>query len=115
MQDADDKPKNASSRNGQRAADDCVLAADYLRRASEERARSAYDRVMAARDRAQAALDREASEIDELTHVRRRGPGMRQLQHEIDRARRNSEALAVTFIDVDDLKAVNDTEGLVND
>ncbi|MGA2162898.1 MAG: GGDEF domain-containing protein [Solirubrobacteraceae bacterium] len=36
---------------------------------------------------------------------------MKQLQHEIDRARRNSEALAVTFIDVDDLKAVNDSEG----
>lgn len=93
------------------AAADRTRAANDRRRASEERARSASDRVLAARDRAQAALDREASETDELTHVRRRGPGMKQLQHEIDRARRNSEELVVTFIDVDDLKAVNDTEG----
>jgi diguanylate cyclase (GGDEF)-like protein len=100
-----------AARDRQRAADDRTRAATDRRRASEERARSASDRVLAAQDRAQAALDREASETDELTHVRRRGPGMKQLQHEIDRARRNSEELVVTFIDVDDLKAVNDSEG----
>ncbi|HXB64931.1 MAG TPA: GGDEF domain-containing protein [Solirubrobacteraceae bacterium] len=66
---------------------------------------------MAAHDLAQAALYHEASETDELTHVRRRGPGMRQLQREIDRAHRTSEELIVAFIDVDGLKAVNDTEG----
>jgi len=93
------------------AADDRSRAADDRRRASEERARSAHDRALAAQDRAQAALDRAASETDELTHVRRRGPGMRRLQQEIDRARRDSGELVVTFIDVDNLKAVNDTEG----
>ena len=93
------------------AADDRARAADERTRAAEERAQSAQDRTLAARDRAQAAVDREASETDELTHVRRRGAGMAQLQREIDRARRAPEELVVTFIDVDGLKAVNDNEG----
>lgn len=93
------------------AADDRTRAASDRKRASEERTRSAHDRALAAQDRAQAALDRAVSETDELTHVRRRGPGMRRLQQEIDRARRDSGELVVTFIDVNNLKAVNDTEG----
>jgi diguanylate cyclase (GGDEF)-like protein len=94
-----------------RAAGDRVSAAADRNRAAEERQESARDRTLAARDRAQAALEREASEIDELTHVRRRGAGMEQLQKEIDRARRAVESLVVTFVDVDGLKEVNDTEG----
>jgi diguanylate cyclase (GGDEF)-like protein len=93
------------------AADDRARAADERTRAAEERAQSAQDRMLAARDRAQAAVDREASETDELTHVRRRGAGMAQLQREIDRAHRTPEELVVTFIDVDGLKAVNDNDG----
>ena len=94
-----------------RAADDRARAADDRARAAAERAESAHDRTLAARDRAQAAIDREASETDELTHVRRRGAGMKQLQREIDRAHRGPEGLVVTFVDVDGLKRVNDTEG----
>jgi diguanylate cyclase (GGDEF)-like protein len=94
-----------------RAADDRSRAADDRVRAAEERAESARDRTIAARDRAQAAVDREASETDELTKVRRRGAGMKQLQREVDRAHRGSEGLVVTFIDVDGLKRVNDTKG----
>ena len=95
----------------QRAANDRQRAADDRARAAEERAKSARDRSLAANDRAQAALDREASETDELTHVRRRGAGMKQLQREVDRAHRAPEELVVTFIDVDGLKEVNDTKG----
>jgi diguanylate cyclase (GGDEF)-like protein len=94
-----------------RAAADRARAASDRARACEERAQSARDRDLAARDRAQAALDRKASEIDELTHVRRRGAGIKQLQREIDRARRSSERLVVAFVDVDGLKQVNDTKG----
>jgi diguanylate cyclase (GGDEF)-like protein len=92
------------------AADRHRAASDRLR-AAEERARAARDRAIAAQDRAQAALDREASETDDLTRVRRRGPGMKQLQREIDRAHRTAEELMLTFIDVDDLKTVNDSMG----
>ena len=94
-----------------RAAADRARAADDRARAAEERAESAHDRTLAARDRAQAAVDREASETDELTHVRRRGAGMKQLQREVDRAHRAPEGLVVTFVDVDGLKRVNDTQG----
>lgn len=94
-----------------RAADDRARAADDRARAAEERAQSARDRTLAARDRAEAAVDREASETDELTHVRRRGAGMKQLQREVDRAHRAPEDLVVTFVDVDGLKEVNDTRG----
>jgi diguanylate cyclase (GGDEF)-like protein len=100
-----------AARDRQQAAADRVRAANDRNRAAEERAHSAHDRALAAHDLAQAALYHEASETDELTHVRRRGPGMRQLQREIDRAHRTSEELIVAFIDVDGLKAVNDTEG----
>ena len=86
------------------------MAHDRLR-AAQERAEAAHDRKQASSERVQAAKDREASETDELTHVRRRGAGLAQLQREIDRARRAPEELVVTFSDVDGLKKVNDTMG----
>jgi diguanylate cyclase (GGDEF)-like protein len=58
-----------------------------------------------------AVLAAEAAETDELTGVRRRGAGTKQLDREIDRARRTSETLVVAFVDVDGLKHVNDTRG----
>lgn len=93
--------------------------------AAEERRLAAIDREMAGRERAQAASDRalaeaafaqaeliyEAAEIDDLTRVRRRDAGLRQLQREIDRAKRFHETLVVVFVDVDGLKRVNDVEG----
>jgi len=105
------KRVSRAARDRQRAADDRATAADDRAAAAQERARSAHDRTLAAHDRAQAALDRRASETDELTHVRRRGPGIEQLQREVDRAHRTPEKLVVTFIDVDGLKQVNDTKG----
>src|SRR5437879_3714074 len=49
--------------------------------------------------------------IDEVTGTLRRGPGLRELQHEIDRTRRQGGPMVVAFIDVDGLKAVNDKRG----
>jgi diguanylate cyclase (GGDEF)-like protein len=94
-----------------RAAEERAGAADERARATEERAVSARERDLAARDRAQAAAERAASETDELTHVRRRGAGIEQLRREIDRAARACDQLVVTFIDVDGLKQVNDSQG----
>ena len=81
-----------------------------------DRSQAALDRQQSKLDRAQAALDRESGIrkdylIDELTGILRRGPGMRELQHEMDRARRQGLTLVVAFIDVDGLKAVNDQQG----
>jgi diguanylate cyclase (GGDEF)-like protein len=81
-----------------------------------DRDQGALDRDQARLDRARAALDREGTDrqdylIDDLTGTLRRGPGLRELQHEIDRARRQGTPLVVAFIDVDGLKAVNDERG----
>ena len=60
--------------------------------------------------RVQRLVDSNA--IDELTGALRRQAGLQALEREIDRARRSSEGkLVVAFIDVDDLKHVNDTQG----
>lgn len=101
-----------------RAADDrAQAAADRLQAAADreaaamERAKAAREQARFAREQAEAALERELAETDDLTGVRRRGPGLRQLAREIDRARRAEQSLVVAFVDVDALKSVNDTEG----
>lgn len=59
-------------------------------------------------------LDRLRAEIavDDLTGVLRRRAGLSAISHEVDRARLSSDSrLALGFLDVDGLKAVNDTRG----
>lgn len=114
-----------NAENRLRAARDRKDAAADRRTAAEGRVRAAADREQAARDRGQAAHDRAQSradcdaliqqlavaEIDQLTGARLRGPGLVELDHEIDRARRTSGALVVAYVDVVGLKAVNDVHG----
>lgn len=85
-------------------------AADRAR-AREDRERAACDREFAAIERAQAARERRAAGIDELTGARRRGVGLEELDREIDRAQRNGTSLVAVFVDVDNLKSVNDELG----
>ena len=87
-------------------------------RAAEQRDVAAKDRELAARDRAEAARDREvaaaelaAEGMDDLTGTMRRRVGLAAIQREIDRTCRSGESLVVAYIDVDGLKAVNDTAG----
>jgi diguanylate cyclase (GGDEF)-like protein len=108
-----------------RAADQRRRAAHYRAKAAEHRALAARDRLVAARDREQAAreraealADREAlsrslalAATDELTGARTRAAGLAELEHEIDRCRRNDGALVVVYVDVVGLKAINDAEG----
>jgi len=49
--------------------------------------------------------------VDELTGALRRKLGMLALGHEVDRARRGDGRLVCAFVDVDDLKHVNDRDG----
>ncbi len=79
--------------------------------AASDRALAGRDRVLAARDRAQAAAERKADESDALTGAWRRAPGLADIQHEIDRARRGDGRLVAVYIDVDGLKATNDSRG----
>jgi diguanylate cyclase (GGDEF)-like protein len=55
---------------------------------------------------------REEAAVDEMTGALRRAAGMAQLQREVRRARRfDDRKLVVAFVDLDDLKEVNDTRG----
>jgi diguanylate cyclase (GGDEF)-like protein len=75
------------------------------------RERAAGDRVLAAEDRAHAAAEREADEIDTVTGARRRAPGLADIRREIDRAHRGNGRLIAAYVDVDRLKATNDSKG----
>jgi diguanylate cyclase (GGDEF)-like protein len=63
-------------------------------------------------------VDREAlieqlrvAETDALTGARTRGAGLADLDHEVARARRKNDLLALAYIDLVGLKQVNDTRG----
>ena len=79
--------------------------------AAGDRAEAARDRARAARDREEAARDRESAELDDLTGAVRRDRGLADLRREVDRARRSGGRLVLAFVDVDGLKATNDTHG----
>ena len=83
-----------------------------------QREAAAHDRELAAEDREQAAHDRSvaadelaAEGIDDLTGAMLRRVGLGAIQREMDRTQRSGEGLVVAYVDVDGLKAVNDTAG----
>jgi diguanylate cyclase (GGDEF)-like protein len=86
-------------------------AADDRAHASRDRAEATGDRRHAGTDRRQAADDREDAGFDELTGARRRGVGLEELDSEMKRARREGKGLTAAYVDVDDLKSVNDERG----
>jgi diguanylate cyclase (GGDEF)-like protein len=86
-------------------------AAHLRAQAADDRARAAADRERAAEDRRRAAADLRHAQLDQLTGAYSRGMGEVALQQEIDRARRSGRPLVLAFVDVDDLKGLNDREG----
>lgn len=114
----DREPQERAAENRRRALADRATAAEARARAAADRAQAAADREQAARDRVRAQADRDAllhqlaiAETDVLTGARTRGPGLAELDLEIDRARRAAGQLAVAYVDIVGLKAVNDTRG----
>ena len=79
--------------------------------ASDDRKAAHRDREAASVDRAQSAVERAASFFDELTGAYGRRAGAVELEREIDRAKRTTTPLTVAFVDIDDLKKTNDSEG----
>jgi diguanylate cyclase (GGDEF)-like protein len=101
-----------------RAAEHRAQAASYGLLAAEDRQAAARDRQLAARERRQAMADRgalatelERAAVDAVTGVHTRAAGLRELDAELDRARRTTSPLVVAYIDVVGLKAINDTRG----
>jgi diguanylate cyclase (GGDEF)-like protein len=108
--------RGAEHRN--RAAADRAAAVEARARAAADRVQAARDRRQAARDRSHAHADRDAllqqlaiAETDPLTRTRTRAPGLADLDHEIDRARRTTDGLAVAYVDIVGLKVTNDNHG----
>jgi diguanylate cyclase (GGDEF)-like protein len=116
--DSADKSASKESSPRNRAAADRRRAADARRRAAADREQAAKDREHAASYRREAREEHAAllrqvavSETDSLTGARARGPGLADLEIEINRVQRSTGQLAVAYVDVMGLKAVNDTRG----
>ena len=76
-----------------------------------ERSESEHDRTTALADRGASAQEREQAVVDDLTGAYLRGAGFIELKRDMARAMRAEEPLVLAFIDVDGLKAVNDSGG----
>jgi diguanylate cyclase (GGDEF)-like protein len=96
---------------GKRAALDRERAGGDRRKAAHDRELGAHDRELGALDREQSKQDRDHAATDELTGAYRRGAGLEELEREMARARRTGKNLVAAYVDVDGLKAVNDTHG----
>jgi diguanylate cyclase (GGDEF)-like protein len=102
----------APARNGGRSVvEDAGTLAIDLMFAARDRAAAALERQEAALDRLLAADYLRRSYRDQLTQTLQRAAGADLLSREIDRAHRTGEPLAVAFVDVVGLKAINDANG----
>lgn len=81
------------------------------REGASDRINAADDREAAAADRVLSAKERVVSSIDELTGAYRRDAGTLELQREFARSKRSGRPFVLAFVDVDGLKATNDSLG----
>ena len=82
-----------------------------LQAAAADRCRAAEDRADAAAERGRLEAELHAAHLDDLTGAYRREMGTLALRHEIERARRAEGRFVIAFIDVDDMKQINDQQG----
>jgi diguanylate cyclase (GGDEF)-like protein len=87
------------------------LATQGRAAAAADRARAAAERTVAAAERTSHAAELRAAHLDDLTGAFRRAAGRDALTLEIARARRGDGRFVLVFVDVDDLKGVNDRAG----
>jgi diguanylate cyclase (GGDEF)-like protein len=86
-------------------------AAEGRSRAADDRRRSAGDRSEAAETRARLEAELDAARLDSLTGALGRDLGRLMLSNEIERARRDDGRFILAFIDIDDMKGLNDRQG----
>lgn len=100
-----------AERDRARAAADRAKAADDRVRAAADREEAARERAEARRDRTTSADNLKLAATDELTGARTRKLGLEEVSRELERAHRTGARLMLAFVDVDGLKAVNDSQG----
>lgn len=105
------RDRQAAARERGEAQHDRVDARDDREAGAGERAKSQADRDRALDDRRAGAVELEHSSHDALTGAYLRGAGCAELKREIMRARRERQPLVLAFVDVDGLKAANDSAG----
>lgn len=116
---ADDRDERAEIRERAAEGTDPGTVADRSaalrdrRGGASDRIQAADDREAASADRVLSALERADSSIDELTGTYRRDAGTLELEREIAGAKRMGRSLVLAFVDVDGLKATNDSLGHV--
>ena len=103
--------RRAGARERTKAGDDRGTSLADRGAGACERSESEHDRTTALADRGASAGEREHAAIDDLTGAYLRGAGFMELKRDMDRASRDEEPLVLAFIDVDGLKAVNDSSG----
>jgi diguanylate cyclase (GGDEF)-like protein len=103
--------RRAGARERTKAEDDRGTSLADRGAGASERSESEHDRTTALADRGASAGEREHAAIDDLTGAYLRGAGFMELKRDMERATRHEEPLVLAFIDVDGLKAVNDSGG----
>lgn len=78
---------------------------------ASERTFAERDRATSSDDREVSAQERDSASMDGLTGAYTRDAGLVELEREMSRARRTGESLVLAFLDVDQLKSVNDSGG----
>jgi diguanylate cyclase (GGDEF)-like protein len=107
---AERREKHAKDVDPQNAFDRSEAKRDREQSAAE-RSNSRDDRVASEADRILSARERSEYLVDELTGAQRRAAGLFELEREIVRARRTGQPFTLAFVDIDGLKAVNDSRG----
>ncbi len=108
------RDNEARARGGQLSASGAAALVQARRDrfgAARERFHAKSDRAAARLDRLVSAAERVESSVDGLTGAYRRDAGMLELEHEVTRARRTGDPFVLAFVDVNNLKARNDTLG----
>lgn len=115
LEEDDESPRHEillrARRDRARAAADRAKAAADRARAEDDRRDAAERRAEAAREHAQFADELKAATTDQLTGARTRRFGMDEAARELERAHRIGTTLSLAFVDVDELKELNDSEG----
>lgn len=101
--------ENRDAKSGAKA--ESLPEASIHQRSATDRKRSSEDRHLAEGNGEDGSDKRDDAAMDHLTGAYLRGPGIVELQREMERAVRTTSPLLVAFIDVNSLKAVNDSRG----
>ena len=103
--------EGANRRFDPKAATDRAAAKRDRQGSAGDRRHARHDRGAASTDRNLSARERAAAVLDGLTGAYRRDPGLLVLEREIVRAKRTGHPFVLAFVDVDGLKATNDSRG----